>query len=163
MNKKLKIILGIILGMMVIGGAITVILFIFLPGTVEDVYDDNERIASRSESKIYRNKRETVLNGDYQLSFVFSGIDTLWTVEPENNETALIVTYNSEITEGKFKAVLVDPDGTIQVIFEGTDQGTKEIPLKQGESRFRIVGEEAEGEINLSIMSEDSVEINTTS
>ncbi|WP_017473420.1 hypothetical protein [Amphibacillus jilinensis] len=160
MNKKIKIILAIASGMVIIGILFSVLFLVILPRTIEGIYDDEDRIASQSESQIYRNRRESVRNGDYHLSFFFSGIDTLWTFESENNNGAILtVNYESEITEGRFKAVLVSPDDTIDVIFEGTDQGTIQIPLEQGKSRFRIVGEEAEGEINLSITSVDSVEI----
>lgn len=79
----------------------------------------------------------------------FNGRETLYRIELIESREAFF-DYNAKIEEGKFKLVAVSGKG-IETIVEGSENGVKRIILPKGETRIKIIGDEAKGSIVLKV------------
>lgn len=124
------------------------------------MYNDNERIAQESENHTHTTYNISN-NSDDNIEFQyggFSGVDTIWILKSKDDEE-ITLDYDSKVNSGDFKAVLVNPEKEVQNILEGADQGNKKIKLTKGEYRFKLVGNDANGKVKLSIAQNKNVEI----
>ncbi|AQR91717.1 hypothetical protein CLOBY_33850 [Clostridium saccharobutylicum] len=159
MNMKNKLVLGICI--------------VFLLSTISgcgvsdnkkdiysSMYTDNEKIAQKSENHTHTTYNISN-NSDDDIEFQyggFSGVDTIWILKSKDDEE-ITLDYDSKVNSGDFKAVLVNPEKEVQDILEGADQGNKTIKLAKGEYRFKLVGNNANGKVKLSIAQNKNVEI----
>lgn len=128
--------------------------------TYGSTYNDNEKIAQQSESHTHTTYNISN-NSNNSIEFQyggFFGVDTIWILKSVDDEE-ITLDYYSDVNSGDFKAVLVNPKGEIENILEGTDKGNKTIKLTKGEYRFKLVGNDANGKVKLSIAQNKNVEI----
>ena len=112
----------------------------------EQEYNSAEKIAESADR--YSNSLSVfnTNNGEYSFtSGKFDGRETLWTQTVED-DTDITVELSLSLSQGQVKIVHIDKDGTVSTILEctpATSQSeliTREISLKQGKNRIKIVG-----------------------
>ncbi|EKQ53089.1 MULTISPECIES: hypothetical protein [unclassified Clostridium] len=125
-----------------------------------NIYNDNEKIAQTSENHIYTTA-DTTKDSDRNLSLKYSGflgVDAIWSINSkENGEITL--DYDSKVNSGDFKIVLVNPKKEIENILIGTDHGRKTLKLSNGEYVLKLVGNNANGNVKLTISQSKNAEI----
>ena len=112
------------------------------------VYDSDRAIASSSNSynliDYTGNQNGNTVSGSAEK---LEGMDTIWSYEAEE-EKEVTLSWKLNVSSGKAKFVLINPDGELTTLvecFAGEDSeqsssGTFEI--KQGENRVKLVGAE---------------------
>jgi len=85
-------------------------------------------------------------------------MDTIWKLET-SQDTSVNIEYTSEISSGKFKVVLINPDDEVINILEQSTSGNRDVNLINGKSRIKIVGNNARGKLQLSISSNKDVKL----
>ncbi len=129
---------------------------------MQAIYTDDAKIAAQGDSYTYQNRLGSVDTAD-QLDLEyqgFSGSDTIWSLEV-NADSPLEVTCDSRVSSGDFKAVLVTPEKTVEVICEGTQAGEKTFDLKAGSYALKLVGRQASGEVKIALNPGGAVTLET--
>lgn len=127
----------------------------------KNVYGDNKVIVQSGDSLTYSERTGTVDEEDAELAFTgFYGSDTLWSIKSAS-EGKLGIEFKQNVSRGKFKLVLITPTEETVIVAEGSSEGTVELPLVQGTSRIKIVGNKGKGEIALHLAAGDGVDIDT--
>lgn len=129
----------------------------------KNIYANNKQIAEETDTYTYltRVASEDSIENINQINLEFSkfyGTDTLWSIE-SSGKHKLELSYNSEISKGKFKAVLVTAKEEVLNLFEGTDEGIIVLDLDEGKYRLKIVGKDAKGNIQIDIEESISIEL----
>ena len=132
----------------------------------KNIYTNNKQIAEEADTYTYLtylNRIDSIDSTEKinQISLEFSklyGTDTLWNIE-STGKHELQLSYNSEISKGKFKAVLVTTKEEVLNLFEGTDEGIIEMDLEEGRYRLKIVGQDAKGKIQIDIGGNTNIEL----
>ena len=124
----------------------------------KSIYNDNSKITAVANSYSYLNKVGTNENNKTDLEFRFTGMDTIWELEAEK-DTDIKLSYNSNISGGKFKVVLITPQEQVIDIIDQASAGEKEIKLVSGKSRIKIVGDDARGNLKMELFGEEGVKI----
>ncbi|MCO7125237.1 hypothetical protein NIE88_05550 [Sporolactobacillus shoreicorticis] len=129
-------------------------------GGKETSYTDTNKIVQEGDSFTFksRNDSEEANHKTNTKYSGFSGTDTIWTVEATKNIN-LTVNYESTVTHGDFKVVLISPDKKITTVLTGNQQGHKKINVNKGTYRIKIVGRKAYGKINFSINKQKHLKI----
>lgn len=124
------------------------LIFALTACSVMDVYSDDSRIASISNSYNLTNYSQE--QSEHRIEGTvgkFHGMDTIWSFDSEE-DTEVSMTYRIDLQEGKLKLALIAPDGTVSVIDEFTDPGDGseqevKVSIKKGLNRIKMVGQEA--------------------
>lgn len=125
-----------------------------------NIYNDNDKIAQLSEDHIYTTA-STTKDSDKDLSLKYSGflgVDAIWSINSKE-DGEITLDYDSKVDSGDFKVVLVNPKKEIENILVGTDNGSKTLKLSNGESMLKIVGNNANGNVKLTISQSKNAEI----
>lgn len=75
------------------------------------------------------------------------GMDTVWKYEA-SEDTEVTFEWKLNVSSGKAKFVLIDPDGNLSTLVEckaesgGEQDGTETFEMKKGENRVKLVGAE---------------------
>jgi hypothetical protein len=140
MKKKKSICLTAVVTAVLISGCVM--------NTGARVYDSDRAIASSSNSynltDYTGNQNGNTVSGSAEK---LEGMDTVWSYEAEE-EKEVTLSWKLNVSSGKAKFVLINPDGELTTLvecFAGEDSeqsssGTFEI--KQGENRVKLVGAE---------------------
>ena len=140
MKKKKSICLTAVVTAVLISGCVM--------NTGARVYDSDRAIASSSNSynliDYTGNQNGNTVSGSAEK---LDGMDTIWSYEAEE-EKEVTLSWKLNVSSGKAKFVLINPDGELTTLvecFAGEDSeqsssGTFEI--KQGENRVKLVGAE---------------------
>lgn len=125
----------------------------------KDIYNDDKKIAEQGDSYSYGDKiGSQKSNNDLDLKFSgFSGYDTILILKVSEDST-ITLNYDLNIKSGNFKLVKVSPDKHIENILEESATGNKNIELKKGEYRFKIVGKSSKGQIKISFNDTKNIE-----
>jgi hypothetical protein len=128
-----------------------------------NLYTNDESIAQEGDTYSYLSRISSndsnEKNNKIELQFSkFYGSDTLLNIVSREKQK-LELNFISEITKGKFKAVLITPAEEVLVIFEGSGEGTKIIDVNEGKYRFKIVGQDAGGKMQLEIKENINIEL----
>lgn len=113
----------------------------------EALYDDADALGSSSNSYSAVRFVETTINSTRTGSVgKLSGMYELWSCRAEAGEQAVLI-YTFEVTNGKAKLILADPEGNVETLvecFAGDDaaQGTLTLNLSEGMNRIKVVGAE---------------------
>lgn len=125
--------------------------------TTNKVYNDNNKIASVSDTFGLDESNETIESGIYKGKFKLSGSGTIWTYE-SSTDFDLQIPYTLLVKSEKAKIVLISPDNTVVNLLENTSDFTIEgatsvtAPIKKGNNRIKVVGyEKADIDIELHI------------
>lgn len=114
------------------------------------IYNDNSKIVSINDNYSYLEKRGINENSNTDITFKFTGMDTIWQVI-SNNDTEINIKYSSNIESGKFKVVLIDPYNNVINILEQTELGEGTYDIKKGTSRIKIVGSVTTGNLEMDL------------
>ena len=160
--KNKKIIIGIVvigvLAFMIIIGVATYNGLNYAGNYQKSIYEDDSKIISESDSYSYVHRTSTTSGERLKSKFRLTGMNTIYDIYADE-DTTININYNVNITDGKFKIVLIAPDDEVITILEESGEGTKEINIKSGESRVKIVGRDAKCDINISIDAKENVDI----
>lgn len=96
----------------------------------------------------YLYSKGTNESGDTDISFRFSGMDTIWGIN-SRKEIDVVFKYNSVIKDGDFKVVLINPDESISEILNGSEEGEITHLIKPGKTKVMIVGNKVSGSLKL--------------
>jgi len=128
----------------------------------KNIYNNNDKIVQDWDSYSYMyNSRTWTGNSRDKINIKysgFSGYDTIF-ISESKEDGEVTFNFDSIVNSGDFKAVLINPQKEIENILEGTEQGSKTLKLAKGKYRFKIVGRNAKGEINISINKNNNVVI----
>lgn len=129
----------------------------------KNIYTNNEQIAEEGDTYSYLSRigSKDSIEKTNQINLQFSkfyGTDTLYNIVSKGKQK-LVFNFTSEITTGKFKAVLITPAEEVLVIFEGSDEGTRIIDIDEGKYIFKIVGQGAKGKIQIDIEENINIEL----
>lgn len=125
-----------------------------------NIYNDNDKISQISENHIYTTA-STTKDSDRNLSLKYSGflgVDAIWSINSKE-DGEITLDYDSKVNSGDFKVVLVYPNKDIENILVGADSGSKTIKLSKGEYVLKIVGNNANGNVKLTIIQSKNAEI----
>ncbi len=134
--------------------------------SMNDIYDDDEQIASENNSYNMFSQNQEVDGAICKGTVELEGMDTLWSYESsEDIELEISVVLN--VVAGKAKLVFVSPDGVLVDIFEATteqeeinEEVTFSLPIETGTNRIKLVAaDEANISYELNIEKGDFSEI----
>lgn len=125
----------------------------------KEIYNDNSKISSQADSYSFVKRIGSTKNNEASISFgTFNGVETIWGIDSEAAGNVSL-DYNGEITNGKFKVVLVTPDNEVIKVFESSDNKSLTIDLNKGQSKIKIVGNDAKGKVQLFIKTDGNIKI----
>ena len=125
----------------------------------ENMYNNHDKIVQEDNNYTYVTSGSTRENNEIEIKYSgFSGIDTICFLEAKE-DTEITFNYDSTVDNGKFKAVLIDPNNEAENILEGTEQSNKTIKLTKGKYDLKNVGANADGKIKIYINSNSDVKI----
>lgn len=122
----------------------------YLENNKKCIYNNDSKIASKIDNNSYLEKKGINENCRTDLSFKFTGMDTIWHVI-SNEDTEINLMYNSNIESGKFKVVLIDPYNNVTNVLEQSESSGSTHNIKKGVSRIKIVGSETKGNLEMII------------
>ncbi len=112
----------------------------------KNVFDKEDEIIKQGDSYSYYSRLGTVSENTANLNFKnFYGAETIFTIE---DVEILNIEISYEVSKGRFKVVLIDPNDEITIINESIV-----INLLEGMYRIKIVGDDATGNIDMTISS----------
>lgn len=116
------------------------------------IYGDDVKIAAEGDSYTFTNRVGSA-DDDAKLDLAydgFSGSNSIWTVDFAEFGT-LTVEYESNVTRGDFKVVLVGPETQVITLFEGTELSGTTADLTAGKYTIKLVGREASGTVKMTL------------
>lgn len=158
MKKNPKLIAGLLMFVITIGliNIIPLIQDQYIGKNQKYIYNDDLKIMNQGDSYSFSYKEGICEGNTVDLKFKFTGSNTLWDIET-NNEAVINIDYSANISDGKFKVILITPENEIINVLEQSDSGEKEIELKNGKSRIKIIGLDAEGSLKLNIEENEQI------
>ena len=158
MKKKLPIIIFVIIILYAVIFAVVLLGTMYLPSSV---YDNPNLIIQNFNSANKINYRKSTQDGITTINCgKMTGMDTIWNYKVDEDVT-LQMYYTFQVTKGKAKLILINPDNTIiPLVEQGGDDASEQavsttdssgmtapeertvaLNLKKGESRLKIVCE----------------------
>lgn len=125
----------------------------------KNLYNDNSKIIKQGDSYSFIKRVGNSYNNKTSIKFgTFYGMETLWTIDAKS-EGNVRINYKIQISRGKFKIVFISPDNEIKTICENTQNGSIVIKAEMGKSRIKIVGNDAKGEVEISLVPDGDIKI----
>ncbi|MGI6451663.1 MAG: hypothetical protein ACOX3R_15790 [Desulfitobacteriia bacterium] len=113
------------------------------------IYDDAQRIAGDGDSYSFYQRIGKTSQKYLAIEYSrFYGVQTIWVWKNEQ-EREIAVDYDSQVKSGKFKVVIVTPEGQIINIAEQNGQGSFKLVASRGKYSLKIVGYDAKGTVRL--------------
>lgn len=159
--KSKKLIYIIIAIVIVSGGIITINRFIdrfYIGNNRKSIYTDNSKIVALNDNYSYLYKRGINEKGYTNMSFKFSGMETIWEISSKNDST-INIEFDSKIESGKFKVVLIDPNDNVIKILEQSQEGRSKFDIKKGNSRIKVIGSDCKGKLKINITTNEEEDI----
>lgn len=126
----------------------------------KSIYNDDDKIVKQGDSYTFGVRNGNTINNTANIKFSsFTGTDTLFTIDAKTN-TTIKIDYDSKVSSGDFKIVIINPNDKIIKVIEGTQRGSVDVEILKGKNRIKIVGKGAKGTINLKINASEEVSIN---
>lgn len=127
-------------------GLIAVCLMTGCANPMVAIYDNDKKIASSTNSYNLNNCEQTTEDGHFTASVEkMEGMDTIWVFDTEE-DTLLNITYTLNVTSGKMKLVLINPEGDVSIIAECDTEMSEPIQstlnIESGNNRIKIVADE---------------------
>lgn len=120
------------------------------------IYDNDTKIASESNTYSLKNIEQVHSDLHFTASVEkMEGMDTVWVFDAEE-DTVVDITYQLNVSSGKAKLVLIDPEKEVSVIVE-CDSKMEEpvqetLDIRKGNNRIKIVaGENTQFDIDFTI------------
>lgn len=110
------------------------------------VYDDNVKIASDSNTYNLINYEQVQEDLHFTASVEkMEGMDTVWVFDAEE-DTIVDITYLLNVSSGKMKLVLINPEKEVSIIVECDSEMAEPVQdtleIKKGNNRIKIVASE---------------------
>ncbi len=130
-----------------------------MPENAKNAYDDDSIVVQDFDTYSLRSS-ETKHSGN-EITFKYSNFYGSYTVFSLESEEDAEVTfeYDSKVDSGDFKAVLINPDKEIEILWIGNQQAAETVQLEKGTYVFKTVGRDADGKIHISIDTNQNVDI----
>lgn len=152
MKKRLIYTLFVILAMVALSGC-------GVKQEQREMYSNDKAIAESGDSYTYRDRTGDVTSETADIGFTkFYGSDTIWTIEA-GQESELTLQVQQALSQGKFKIVLVTPDGKIEVVKEGSGKGEFKLQLAEGRNTIKFAGSNAKGTVHIQLLSSGDLPI----
>lgn len=127
------------------------------------IYNDNPALAQDGDTYTYLNRVGETDNGKIDISYSkFSGSDTIWIIQAKK-QTEIKFEYTSEVSKGKFKAVLITPSKEVINMFEGDGQGGCTFAGPEGKYLFKLAGDNASGKVDINILENNDIRVTVAS
>lgn len=135
--KNIKYIAGALLGSLLLTGC--------ADNPMTAVYNNNERIASSSNSYNLDHVEQELSDGQIQASVErLEGMETVWTYASDTDQEVPI-SYSMNVYSGKLKIVLITPDGEVDIIEECTANASASaegtLNVQNGNNRIKLVAD----------------------
>ena len=114
------------------------------------IFDDLDIIVQDYDSYSYLTKKGRNIGNTSDLEFEFSGMDTIWSIKAKN-DGVLHVRFQSVITDGEFKVLLITPNHEIVTILNQSIADEKNIQIPEGTSKIKLVGRNAKGKLKMTL------------
>lgn len=120
------------------------------------VYDNDAKIASNTNTYSLINYEQVQSDLHFTASVEkMEGMDTIWVFDAEE-DTAVDITYKLNVSSGRMKLVLINPEKEVSVIAECNsgmeDFVSDTLDIKKGNNRIKIVaGENTQFDIDFTI------------
>lgn len=119
----------------------------------------NTMLVKESDSYSYNNDVQNIYKDKADIRFSsFYGDDTIWIMKADKDNT-VDIKYAINISSGKFKLILIDPNDKVTVICEGSGNSSKTLDLPKGKNRIKIVGSAAKGKVSMELELGDGVSV----
>lgn len=110
------------------------------------VYDNDTKIASESNTYSLTNYEQKHSDLHFTANVgKMEGMDTVWVFDA-GEDTAVDITYQLNVSSGRAKLVLINPEKEVSVIVEcdsGMDEPVQEtLDIRKGNNRIKIVADE---------------------
>lgn len=125
----------------------------------KSIYDDDTKIAARADSYSFVKRTGNFHDDTLSINFKgFSGKQTLWEINAkEDGEVSM--DYRATLMSGKLKTCLITTEKEVVMITEATRSGTKSLSVHKGKSYITIVGNGADGSIEISLTAQDGISL----
>jgi hypothetical protein len=125
----------------------------------KSVYNDDSKLIKQADSYSYKSRVGSTTSEKSEIKFgSFFGMDTLWSIEAKE-EAVVTLEYDIKIEKGDFKVVLIGPDNKVITIVDKGNSGKQELRLQKGNSRIKIVGKDAKGQVKINISGDRNLKI----
>lgn len=120
------------------------------------IYDNDTKIASESNTYSLKNVEQVHSDLHFTASVgKMEGMDTVWVFDAEE-DTAVDITYQLNVSSGKAKLVLIDPEKEVSIIVESDSKMEEPVQetldIRKGNNRIKIVaGENTQFDIDFTI------------
>ena len=122
-----------------------------------EIYDNDKKIASDTNTYNLNDVEQTSEDGHFTASVEkMEGMDTIWVFEAEE-DTALDITYTLNVSSGKMKLVLINPNGEVLIIAECDSEMLEPVQstlnVESGINRIKIVADKnTKFDIDISVL-----------
>lgn len=118
----------------------------------QNIYNDHDKIVQEGDRFTFRNRTDLERsNNKIDVKYSgFSGAETIWIIESKE-DSQITFSCNSTVGRGYFKTVLIHPDKRITTLIIGNQQGDRTTTLIKGKYVVKMVGRNAEGQVNISV------------
>lgn len=141
-NQRLALLSVLIIIALVLGGC-------GIDDDKKTIYDDAQRIAQAGDSYSFYKRSEKKDEQQVEIRYSrFYGVQTIWVIEFQQ-QGEIILNYDSQVNNGKFKVVLITPEGQVIKVAEQNSRGSFTFGLPKGKYTVKIVGNNANGAIRL--------------
>ena len=131
-------------------------------GTSEDkinIYDNNGKIAQEGDSFSFFNRTGETDNKNMDIQYPkFYGVQTIWSLNVEK-ENEVNIDFDSRVSSGDFKAVIVTPEHEVISFAESSGKGTQKIQAQKGKYSIKIVGRNAKGHIKFDLSAGEGTDV----
>ena len=123
----------------------------------KSIYDDDTKIAAKADSYSFVKRTGKFYDDTLSIRFSsFTGKQTLWEMNAkEDGEVSL--DYRVTLTSGKFKICFITAEKEVITLTEATRSGTKSLSALKGKSYLSIVGNGADGSLEMKLTPQDGV------
>ena len=121
------------------------------------VYDDDARIAQEGGTYTAVNLRGSFDSPTLSIGELTGSYPYLLLTTPSESGK-LRIDYDLALTAGNCKLVLVENARDVDVVCEGTEQGSRTFDLSQGDYALKIVGSHAGADLSLKLAASEGIE-----
>lgn len=123
-------------------------------------YNDRSLILSSEDSYTYQKcvdtgSTDTSLKREFHG---FTGKDTVWMLDA-TEDASISLDLSVNLSNGKFKVLLVSEDNNITTLLEGDDTQNTSVDLDNGTARIILVGEHASGSCEITLSEINNVSV----
>ncbi|MCW3490646.1 hypothetical protein [Dethiobacter alkaliphilus] len=160
MRKQKAVLILLLVGMVLITGCAGDILNT-VTAEQQKIFDNPSRIAERTDSYTYFVRSGSVRGDTADIAFeTFYGMETWWILNSNGDQTVTVDAV-LDISDGRFKLVLITEDNKVEEIIGQSQKDSAAITVPNGRNRIKAVGDNATGSINIKLSDYEDVSVTT--